>query len=58
MSLVFHSTGVTPEDMAREIKMLWEARGCKYITELRETFEDEKTHYLALEYPNSDNVTD
>ncbi|CAD7975041.1 unnamed protein product [Amoebophrya sp. A25] len=42
--------GVTPEDMAREIKMLYAARGCQYITELRDSFEDGTAHYLALEY--------
>ena len=42
--------GVQADDMKREINMLYEARGCKNITELRDTFEDGKTHYLALEY--------
>ncbi|CAD7950507.1 unnamed protein product [Amoebophrya sp. A120] len=42
--------GVQPEDMAREIKMLYAAVGCPYITELRDSFEDSNAHYLALEY--------
>jgi len=42
--------GMSEKDWQREIDMLRESKGCENITQLLDTFQDQRTLYVALEY--------